>query len=157
MDVWRIGSRWSEHGEAWSSILDVFYNSKTVFAGNYKENFSNSVKVDDLFAVTSGEKIVAVAKAISAPDVLNNFGIDVDEFYSSNYEDFDYQYEFNNAVGCKVKIYELRKEDILPIHRGKTFCHANNVRQKTIKLFEKYENEEKGIGMVENIKELLHR
>lgn len=157
MDVWRIGSRWSEHGEAWSSILDVFYNSKTVFAGNYKENFSNSVKVDDLFAVTSGEKIVAVAKAISAPDVLNNFGIDVDEFYSSNYEDFDYQYEFNNAVGCKVKIYELRKEDILPIHRGKTFCHANNVRQKTIKLFEKYENEEKGIGMVENIKELLKK
>ena len=55
MEVWRIGSRWSEHGEAFSSILDVFYNTKTVFAGNYKENFLKYVNIGDLFAITSGE------------------------------------------------------------------------------------------------------
>ena len=155
MDVWKIGSRWSEHGEDWSSILDVFYNTKIVFAGSYKNYFKNSVKIGDLFAVTSGERIVAVAKAISSPAVLNKLGLPVDDFYSTDYEDFDYEYEYKNAVGCKVEIYKLHDEDVLPIHRGKTFCHANVVWDETVSLFEKYENEARGIGMVENIKSLL--
>lgn len=155
MEVWRIGSRWSEHGEAFSSILDVFYNTKTVFAGNYKENFLKYVNIGDLFAITSGEKIVAVAKVLSSPAVLKDLGIPEDEFYSNSYEDFDYSYEYNSAVGCKVQIFTLKDDDIIPIQRGKTFCGLPSKSEQIVLLYEKYDNESKGIGMIEELKELL--
>ena len=155
MDVWKIGSRWSDHGEAYSSILDVFYNTKTVFAGNYKENFLQYVKIGDLFAITSGEKIVAVAKVLSEPAKLKDLGIPVENFYSSNYEDFDYEWEYTSAVGCKVQIFTLKDNDIIPIQRGKTFCGLPSKREQIILLYEKYDNESKGIGMIEELKDLL--
>ena len=158
MNVWKIGSRWSDNGDEWSSILDVFYNTKTVFAGRYKEYFLNQVKIGDLFCVTSGEKIVAVARAISNPTVIDKLeGLTADDFYSTYYSDFDYEYEYHHAVGCKVEIHTLRDEDVLPIHRGKTFCRANVVWNETIRLYEKYNNELKGIGMIESIKDLLEK
>ena len=155
MQVWKIGSRWSEHGEAYSSIIDVFYNTKTVFVGNNQDNFLESVRIGDLFAITSGEKIIAVAKVLSGPAVLKDLGIPVDSFYSNKYEDFKYKHAYNSAVGCKVQIFTLKEDDVIQIQRGKSFCALPSKEKQILCLYEKYDNESKGVGMVEELRDLL--
>ena len=74
-NVWKIGSRWSSRGEASRSVLSIFRRNNIVFLGdNSKERFINKVKEGDYFAIADGKKIVAVAKAISAPKRLEEFG-----------------------------------------------------------------------------------
>jgi len=60
MKVWRIGSNWS--GE---DILPVFIEHKIAFAGKeVADGFSKSIRPGDLIAITKGQQIVAVAKAL---------------------------------------------------------------------------------------------
>jgi hypothetical protein len=57
--VWKVASRWSEDGNADSSILQLFRRHNIVFVGTHQERFRN-IKKGDLIAVSDGKKVVAL-------------------------------------------------------------------------------------------------
>lgn len=60
MNVWKIGSRWSEDGQWDSSVLDIFWKHGVVFVGgNGASRFLNAKK-EDLVAIADGFTIVGV-------------------------------------------------------------------------------------------------
>ena len=127
MKVWKIASRWSNTGTKESSILDIFRKYGIVFAGRETQRIQNSVKEGDVIAISDGNKIVSVAKAISLPTKITSFEIDEDDK-----KRFDYE---NWVIGFKVDIYNLNESEIFSLNRGRTFHKINEDSVKVEELF----------------------
>ena len=80
MNVWKVGSRWSESGVPESSIIDIFRKYQLVFAGTDPEGIKARVRVGDLVAVSDGLTIVAVGKVVGEPRTISEFSLEeIDE------------------------------------------------------------------------------
>ena len=143
-NVWKIGSRWSSRGEASRSVLSIFRRNNIVFLGdNSKERFINKVKEGDYFAIADGKKIVAVAKAISAPKRLEEFGnILIRDCEKFIFDESDAEY----SVGVKVKIVDLDEKSYFEYKWG-TFFAANAIWDKVKKL---YDNQNQDFDIISN-------
>ena len=139
MNIWKIASRWSENGDPNSSIIDIFRNNNIVFAGRETERITNSVKPNDIIAISDGIRIVSVGKATSEPKPITDFSINELDINSERfaYEDW--------VIGFKINLYDLKEEDRFDYRQG-TFHGVNEPNKSRIKkLFEKY-NEEYAIS-----------
>ena len=76
-NVWKVGSRWSDYGASESSIISIFRRNSVVFVGEEKarKRFINEVQKGDFFAIADGYHVIAVAKAIDSPKLLNEIKI----------------------------------------------------------------------------------
>ena len=154
MEIWRIGSRWSDDGNPDTEILDVFLKMGLIFIGNrFKDNFLKKVKKGDYFVVTSG--LIVKAIAIADSDAFNLYDMefnDVDECLSSDtYENFDFEDASSYAVGCYAKIFKLQKSDIFSINRGLTFSRFREKDESEIKkLFIRYRHSLQGESFMPN-------
>lgn len=63
--IWKIGSRWSENGDADRTILSVFRRNNIVFVGRDKvSNEMKYIKEKDVVAIANGTTIVSIAIAL---------------------------------------------------------------------------------------------
>lgn len=125
-NVWKIGSRWNENGYARASILSIFLRNNVIFVGLSDESrFLNVVKKGDYFAIADGYQIVAIAKAVSAPDYIGK----IKEILVTKRDNSVFNYQDNKdwAVGVKVQIHDIRKEDWNEFYYQKraSFCRLN--------------------------------
>lgn len=74
--VWKVGSRWSEHGCPNSSVLDVFRRNRIVFVGRGQHLFERIME-GDLIAISDGVTVVALGKVTSPPRRLSEFPLEL--------------------------------------------------------------------------------
>ena len=125
MNVWKIGSRWTEYGEEEGSILDIFIKYNIVFAGKKTGEIKTSVKKGDLIAITDGITVVAIGKVLDLPKPITEFEFTEKDISS---ERFDYK---SWVVAIKVSIYELDPNDYYQYTRG-TFNKTQGEHRKKI-------------------------
>ena len=139
MNVWKIASRWSANGNPNSSILDIFRNNNIVFAGRKQDKIRNSIKLNNLIAISDGLTVVSVAKVTSIPKSITEFTINDLDIKS---ERFDYK---DWVIGFKVNLYNLKPNDRFEYRQG-TFHGVNEpVKNQIKKLYEEY-NQEYSLG-----------
>ncbi len=135
MSIWKIGSRWSSHGSADKSVLDIFRKYQIVFAGKDTEAILKNVKVDDYIAISDGLKIVAISKVRELPKKITDFTISDNDKYQFHYEDW--------VVGIKVHTVDLDQKDYVRCKMG-TF---HRQLQQSEKLKSYYDNENKNFSI----------
>ena len=128
--VWKIGSRWDDIGAPGTSILDtVFIPNRVVCATT---TLCLEIKEGDLFAVADGNKIVAIAEALTP-------AFRMDRLCSAlhpNPQSFE-EYLFADNYGCKVRFFMLDKKDVFEYaKRGKLFVAGEDVWRKVNALFD---------------------
>lgn len=74
--VWKVGSRWSEHGCPNSSILDVFRRNRIVFVGSGQHLFERILE-GDIVAISDGVMVVALGRVASPPRRLSEFPLEL--------------------------------------------------------------------------------
>lgn len=135
MNIWKIASRWSENGDPNSSIIDIFRNNNIAFAGRETERILNSIKPDDIIAISDGITIVSVGKVTSKPKPITEFSINELDIKSERfaYEDW--------VIGFKINLYDLKENERFDYRQG-TFHGVNEPNKSGIKeLFNKYNKE----------------
>lgn len=139
-NVWKIGSRWSDYGTPNSSIISIFRRNNVVFVGadGARKRFISEVKCGDYFAIADGYNIVAVAKAIDKPTLLNKLKINTIGYESDR---FDYDECKDWVVGVRVKIVDLKADQRIWYERRGAFFSANQISQKVVDLYENQGNE----------------
>lgn len=135
MNIWKIGSRWSSHGSADKSVLDIFRKYQIVFAGKDTTSILKNVKVDDYIAISDGLKIVAISKVRELPKKITDFTIQEEDK-----KRFDY---VNGVIGIKVHIVDLEKNDYVGCKMG-TF-HKQN--KQSAELIDHYNKENKNFSI----------
>ena len=135
-NVWKVGSRWSDNGTKESSIISIFRRNNVVFVGqeNKRIEFRDNVKQDDYIAIADGQKIVAVAKAISTPICITKLNIKVTPEETEKFNLQDYGPDEIYAV--KVKIVDLDEANYLSYKKIGSFCGINQFPDKIIDLYE---------------------
>lgn len=135
-NVWKIGSRWSDHGSKESSIISVFRRNNVVFVGTETNNFINKTKIGDYIAIADGFLVCSVAKVISEPKCLSEFSIKTNNVEESV---FDYEKCKNWSYGVRVKIVDLDQNDRIQYKERGTFCAANQIWNRVIELYDNHE------------------
>ncbi|OXU14551.1 DUF262 domain-containing protein [Sedimentisphaera salicampi] len=126
MNVWKIGSKYGSEG----NILEIFGKYQVVFAGNADDCILNNVKCGDLVAVADGFSVLAVAKVLSeTPQTIEHF----------NFDETDTK-RFAGAIGVKVKLYHLEKDDYLWYKNRKSFSRAYQINSDIEELYDNYSN-----------------
>ena len=135
MNVWKIGSRWSETGTWESRIISVFRRSGIVFIGNKAtERFYHEVKCGDYFAIADGLTVRAVARAIANPLPLNTF-IAANAIKVRG-EKFDLTKNYDGCYGVRVKIVDIPQSVKLTFGDRRAFVKANIIAKDVIRLYE---------------------
>lgn len=119
MRYWKIGSRWHEHGDKNSSILDVFLTNSIVFVKeeNTRGRMMRSVKVGDIIAIGDGQTIVASAEVVAGPNYLAKFPLNLTPAQAKI---FDYNYEKDVTIAVLI---EIRKKNLNIFYPGPgAFC-----------------------------------
>lgn len=139
-NVWKIGSRWSEYGTSDSSILSIFRRNNVVFVGadGARDRFINEVKSGDYFAIADGYNVVAVAKALSKPTLINDLKINTVGYESDR---FDFEDCKDWVVGVRVKIVDLKVDQRIWYEKQGAFFKANQIWQNVVDLYENQSNE----------------
>lgn len=144
-NVWKIGSRWSNHGDPGTSILDIFRRNNYVFVGSSGNRFNEKVKKNDYLAISDGITIVAVAKVLDdkPTDLCELMKNNKLRFHTSDRDRFDYSnpedYE-GWCYGVRVHLVDLPEHERFRYRRG-TFFSANQYWTKIIKLYELYSSQ----------------
>ena len=135
VNVWKIGSRWSEDGNRNSSILSVFRRNNIVFTGRNDEfDFEGKVKHGDYFAIADGTTVVAVAKVISdKPFQINKSKL---RFRSTDFSGIQEEKDLSFAYGVHVKIIDLDMSQWFYQKQGSFFHTNEETSEKVINLFE---------------------
>jgi hypothetical protein len=135
-NVWKVGSRWSDHGTPDSSIISIFRRNGVVFVGTNLEKF-RQVKKGDYIAIADGYSVVAVAKALGNPTSLINLKINAVGYESDR---FDYEECKSWVEGVRVKIVDLNDKQKLLYKKRRAFCPANQIWNEVIDLYENQHN-----------------
>jgi hypothetical protein len=130
MIVWRIGSRWDETGVKGTTIIDIFIDYNVLFIGNDK-SCVEQVNEGDLFAVTDGYTVVALAKALSSFGPLARFNLPLSGEAAKGYDPAA-------QTGCLAHIILLIKDDRFLHKRQGSLCRAPQIRDRVIELWKKY-------------------
>jgi hypothetical protein len=102
MNVWKIGSRWSEDGHWGSSILDIFWKYGVVFVGGDSSSLFLQAKDGDLVAIADGYSIVGVGKLLGAPKLISELNL---KFSFMDRQRVDLT--ANDVIACKIKLLEV--------------------------------------------------
>lgn len=139
MNIWKVGSRWSEYGTPDSSIISIFRRNNVVFVGaeGTRQRFKGEVKRGDYFAIADGYSVVAVAKALDDPDYLKNLKVNT---VGGESDRFDYEKCKDWVVGVRVKIVDLKDGQVFKYKKRGTFCKANKIWNQVIELYENQSN-----------------
>ena len=119
MRYWKIGSRWHEHGDKNSSILDVFLDNFIAFVKeeNTRGRMMRDVEIGDIIAISDGQTIVASAEVLTKPKHLENFSL---HLTSAQEQIFDHDEEKEVTIAVPFKI---RKKDLNIFYTGPgAFC-----------------------------------
>ncbi len=148
MNVWKVGSRWGDNGGA--SLLRIFRRNGVVFIGKDTclDRFSKEVQEGDYLAITDGITIVAVAKALEKPMLLQDMiaknmvrfkATDIFRFNSGETLAAEQVLiQATDALAVRVKIVDLDKSQYKKYDRGSfEKVNSSNIRQFVI---ESYEN-----------------
>lgn len=132
---WKIGSKWGTKGE---SVLDIFHREGILFAGNYDgraERLRSEVREGDLFLVTHGVQIVAVARVTSPGAPLTRF-----EARFRGDARTDSYFGDEEVLGVRAEIYPLdQSEDDEGYWDRKRFHAASqSYKEMAIRLWRKY-------------------
>ena len=136
MNVWKIGSRWSESGTPESSVLDVFRKYNILFIGTQGER-ANAVSINDIVAVSDGLKVVSVGRVLETPRPVTEYSFDEEDL--KTYEESDREFYYPSTTGFRVKLFDLEEYDIFQYTRG-TIHKANKHWNNIISLYERYES-----------------
>lgn len=135
-NVWKIGSRWSEHGSWNSRIISIFRRSEVVFLGNKAtERFKKEVEMGDYFAIADGYHVSSVAKVVSIPKPLNDM-IAQNMIKVRPDDPFNIDDDYSWCYGVKVKIVDLPEKLHFTYKKRGTFFKANTIAKKVIRLYE---------------------
>ncbi|RUT78948.1 DUF262 domain-containing protein [Ancylomarina longa] len=136
MNIWKIASRWSNNGEAESSILDIFKTHQIVFAGRKTERIQNEVKIGDLIALSDGLDVIAIGKVLGEPKPITEFENQIN-FSEREIKRFDYE---DWVIGFKVKLIFLHDNEIFTYNQG-TFHRVHGEYYDTVlKLYKSHFN-----------------
>lgn len=127
INVWKIGSRWSDYGDRSSSILDIFRKYNIVFCGGH-EDIYNKVKKGDYIAISDGLKIVSVSKVLDSPKKITEYKFEKEDKERFGYED--------STVAIKVDILDLKESEIFKYNRGTFHGVWGEYYNKVISLYE---------------------
>jgi len=146
MNVWRLSSRWSQHGSYDSTILDIFWKHGVVFIYDEGHGLNAVTHADneeegDLIAVTDGHRVVGLAKPLTS--VLNfgelNLGLrqsDAEKLSGAESE----------IRGFRVRLLDVSdREDLY--HKTQTrFCciHDERLQAQLKEIWKSRNNEETG-------------
>ena len=134
MSVWKIGSRWHEHGDFNSSILSIFRRNNIVFVGNQEGKFIEKVKKGDYFAIADGRKVLAVARALTDGKYLGQLVDKLEHYTHEEKAIFDFDECKSFAEGCKVNIVDL--EEPFDIFGPGAFCSAGYLSSHVVDCYE---------------------
>ena len=138
MNIWKVGSRWSEYGNPESSILDIFWKYNIIYVGNDKSSRIGEVEIGDLIAIADGHSIVGIGKALSKCQPVIDMDINFSKKDSDNIEPAEWM------LGVKVKIYTIfEDEHERPWYKSRRrFCCIKNakIRKEVTDLWEKLAN-----------------
>ena len=128
-NVWKIGSRWDEHGRRGTSIFEkVFVPTGFVFA--YTENCAN-IHEGDLIAIADGYWVVAIAEALTP-------GSSLAKFDSSKLPEVAKEYFTDpNCYGCKARILPLDEADAIKYKKMGRFFRAIGIADKVRSVYGK--------------------
>jgi len=146
MNVWKIGSRWSDDGSEGSSIIDIFRKYNIVFAGR-QTDYIQQVKINDLIAVSDGLTVVSVGVVLGEPLPITKFEFDKKDLKEKR---FDYE---NWVLGFKVKLYDLDKKEYFNYNRGTFHKIHDTYRDIVVKLYNQ-KKEKKDLINIEDENEL---
>ena len=132
---WKIGSKWGTKGE---SVLDLFYREGILFAGNddgKAERLRTQVREGDLFLVTHGVRIMAVARVTSPGAPLTRF----EPRFQGDPRTKDY-FGDESVVGVRAEIYPLNRDEDKYEYGGQMRFHGTSqcYRDLAIRLWRKY-------------------
>ncbi len=130
MNVWKIASRWSNDGNAESSILDLFRKYKIAFVYDDKYKLKNELKKGDLLALSDGFKIIAVAQALE-----NSCSITDIEIENEDKNKFEYS---DKVSAVKLNLYDLEANDFFEYKKIGRFHKLPNHFEQIKRLYEKY-------------------
>lgn len=132
---WKIGSKWGTKGE---SVLDLFYREGILFAGNddgKAERLRTQVREGDLFLVTHGVRIMAVARVTSPGAPLTRF-----EPRFQGEPRTEYYFGDESVLGVRAEIYPLNRDEDKYEYGGQKRFHGSSQCYKdlAIRLWRKY-------------------
>ena len=138
MKIWRIGSKWGKE-----DIFPIFQKHNIAFAGSAVDGYIKQVKQGDLIAITQGQQIVGLAKAIGLEKLTTynpKYRSDYDDVLCINLTDFYTKEEYSEI---DFGLYN---------GQGKQFHEAHNNYRKDINaLFQRLSY----LSMQKNLIELL--
>lgn len=136
MNIWRIASRWSEHGESGSSILSIFLKNHVAFFYPRGATNERSIKPDELIAISDGFNIVAVAKATSYAMRLS----ELPGLHLSKRDEDSLGHPLDQILGVKITFRPqtlLTKEKWIRHQARVRFCSLNqeDVRAQVMRIW----------------------
>lgn len=126
MNIWKIGSRWSNDGNPDSSVVDIFRKYNIVFAGRETAYIKRDVKSGDFLAVTDGITVVSVGIVIGTPKPITEFEFEEIDIASDRFE-----YE-DSVIAFKVILFDLEEWDRFDYRQG-TFNKMHGKHEGKIK------------------------
>ncbi|OQY25828.1 MAG: hypothetical protein B6244_14695, partial [Candidatus Cloacimonetes bacterium 4572_55] len=117
MNVWKIGSRWSEDGRWDSSVLDVFWKHGVVFAGGDRAGLFLHAEKGDLVAVADGYSVVGVGKLLDSPKPIAELELNL-----SARDRRRVDITADGIFACKVALKEVPQEKRPWYKYRKKFC-----------------------------------
>ena len=142
-NVYKVGSRWSEHGTPKSTILSTFNAYNVVYIGDCDDKGNpvmGQVCEGDVIIVADGYLIVGVAEAVSP-------GAPIERFSVANAESVAECIDSGSPVwGCRVDYYPLAEEDVFEYpKRGRACCvQDKEVREKALEMLNRYKSSSSG-------------
>lgn len=128
--VWKVGSRWHEHGAAGTSIKDFFlqYNIAIIGTDSDHARVLRDVKIGDYIALADGYTIIAVGRVFEKPRRLRE--------YNFKNTDFPGWYENHESnVGIRADFRPLTGAERFEYKKMRTFCEAFQIAGKVIELY----------------------
>jgi len=136
INVWKVGSRWSDDGNKESSIIDIFRKYQIVFLGSIERvRFQNEVKPGDYIAIADGFNVCTVSKVLSEPMPITELGLEFTEEETNRFAFEDW------VIGTKVHIVELENDNNIYYKERGAFCKAIQISSEVIQKYD--ENQKK--------------
>lgn len=130
MNIWRLSSRWSEHGSYSSTILDIFWKHGVVFIYNEGHDLDSVIHADneeggDLIAVTDGHRIVGLAKPLTSALNFEELKLGLRQLDAEKLSGAE-----AGIRGFRVRFLDISDRDDLWHETQKRFCC---IRDETLK------------------------
>ncbi|QYY37435.1 DUF262 domain-containing protein [Ruficoccus sp. ZRK36] len=131
MNIWRLSSSWSQDGNYDSTILDIFWKHGVVFIRDdgkplHSVNHADNDEEGDLIAVTDGDRIVGLAKPLTAVLDFTELKMGLRKSDAQRLSDAE-----ADIRGFRVRFLNVSDLDDLGDQEPSRFCRINDETLKT--------------------------